>query len=144
MSTTVSGVDKTTLGTLRFDASAEPPAPRSTSLHTQHSGAEVLGQFECSIANAERHRFEVAGTTGRLVLNHPWVQADQPVDIRLQRYQQADVVRTIPPADAYAEQLRDFVKCVQGGQAPKWGIEDAVQSMTLLDRIRAATSPASV
>jgi predicted dehydrogenase len=109
-------VDKTLVGLLEFPGG-------------------VLAHFETSIANFERHRAEIAGTTGAIELHDPWIPGDRPARITVRRQDAAPEDIVIPPADSYRIEVEEFVAVCQGKAKPRWPIGDAVANMAVSDAL---------
>ena len=100
----------------------------------------VLARFHTAIDSAERHRAEIHGTTGTLVLESPWHPGDVSASIRIERHAAAAEVVTVPGADPYALEVEDFVAAAQGRRTPRWPIQDAVRNMEVIDALRNAAA----
>jgi predicted dehydrogenase len=98
----------------------------------------VLAQCETSIANFERHRVEVAGTTGAIVLEQPWVPGEGATGFTLHRSGKPAEWVAVPGSNAYQLQVEHFVDVVQGRASARWGMDDAVANMRVLDAIAAS------
>lgn len=94
-----------------------------------------LASFEASIASAERHRAEIAGTTGTLVLERPWHPGDRQARLVIRRWGEPDEVVTVAGANPYFLQLEEFVEVCAGRAAPRWTVEDAVNNMAAIDAL---------
>jgi predicted dehydrogenase len=95
----------------------------------------VLAQCEASIANFERHRVEVAGTSGVLVIEQPWIPGEADTGFTIHRLGQPPEAVTISGVDTYQLQVEHFVDVVRGRADPRWGMDDAVLNMRVLDAI---------
>jgi D-xylose 1-dehydrogenase (NADP+, D-xylono-1,5-lactone-forming) len=98
----------------------------------------VLAQCETSIANFERHRVELAGTTGTIVLDQPWVPGEGATGFTLHQSGKPTQWLAVPGANAYQLQVEHFVDVVQGRARVRWGMDDAVANMRVLDAIAAS------
>ncbi|NOZ00547.1 MAG: hypothetical protein GXP54_01485 [Deltaproteobacteria bacterium] len=96
----------------------------------------VLARFETSIANAERHRVEIAGTRARLVIDDPWVPGTDDTTLRTCMHGESDRMVAVPGADSYALQAEHFADVVTGRAAPLWPLEDSLANMAVLDALR--------
>jgi predicted dehydrogenase len=97
----------------------------------------ILARFFTSIQAAERHRAEIRGTTGTILLESPWHPGEASAAFRLQRHGREDEVISVPGADPYVLQVDDFVRACTGS-TPRWPIEDAIANMEVLDALRQA------
>lgn len=95
----------------------------------------VLAQFETSIANAERHRVEIAGSTGSIVLERPWLPGREEAQIKVCRWDEEDEVIKVEGADPYFLEVEDFVAVCKGLIVPRWSIDDAVCNMAVIDAL---------
>lgn len=110
-----SGVDRTLLGTLTF--------PNG-----------LLGTLETSIDADEEHRFELIGSHGRLILRDPWVAVDREATVEVVRDRVVVERVTVPACNPYALQVADACRAARG-EALRWGVEDAVSNMRVLDAL---------
>ena len=99
----------------------------------------ILSRFETSIADAERHRFEIGGTTARIVVDEPWVPGEGDVAIRICRHGEPDEIIAMPGTDTYRLQAEHFADVVSNGFPPRWSIDDAVANMDALDALDASS-----
>jgi D-xylose 1-dehydrogenase (NADP+, D-xylono-1,5-lactone-forming) len=99
---------------------------------------DVLAHFETSIANFERHRFEIVGTTGSLVLSSPWVPGDDPTQLVLQREGHEPETIIVPAADSYGLEVADFATACINGTSPRWPVADALAHQAVLDALFAS------
>lgn len=95
----------------------------------------VLARFETSIASAERHRLEVAGTLASLLVEDPWVPGTGDVSIRIQQRDQEDEVVKVEGAHIWRLQFEHFAEVVRGSERPQWPLEDAVSNLCVLDAL---------
>lgn len=95
----------------------------------------VVATFTSSIERAERHRVEVQGETGHLVLEAPWHPRESGERILLERH--GEPVRVIPVAGAnpYDLEVRDFVEACAGRAPLRWGLDDAIANLAVLDAL---------
>jgi D-xylose 1-dehydrogenase (NADP+, D-xylono-1,5-lactone-forming) len=98
----------------------------------------VLAQCETSIANFERHRVEVAGTLGAMVIEQPWIPGEGATGFTLHRSGRPPEWVSVPGANTYQLQVEHFVDVVQGRATARWGLDDAVANMRVLDAIAAS------
>ncbi len=95
----------------------------------------ILASFECSISNFERHRAEISGTKGSIVIDDPWIPGCQNTSFMVFREEQAAEQIVVNGNDAYLLEIEDFSKVVAGQKAPRWPIEDAVNNMKVIDAL---------
>jgi len=100
----------------------------------------VLARFETSIANYERHRVEITGTAGSIVLEHPWVPGSKPASIILHREEQPPQTIEVPPANAYTLQLEHFVHLVRSGGVDEAALQDALAMAEVMDALYASAA----
>ena len=103
----------------------------------------VLARFETSIANHERHRVEITGTTGSLVVRHPWLPLGDGPPLLLRRHGQPDEhpVPTAPgtgDVDPYLLEIAHFADVVRGRTKQRWPVEDAVRGAVVRDALAEA------
>ncbi len=113
----IDGVDRVTTGLLEFPGG-------------------VLATFTASIASAERHRAEVHGELGTIVLEDPWVAGEAGATLRIERHGEPAEELFVAGADSYRLQAQDFVDAVCQGRPPRWPAEDGVANMRVLDGLR--------
>ena len=95
----------------------------------------VLAQFETGIANAERHRAEIAGTTGSIVLERPWLPGEEEAQITVRRWDHEDELIPLEGANPYFLEVEDFVAVCRGLSEPRWSIDDALCNMAVIDAL---------
>jgi predicted dehydrogenase len=98
----------------------------------------VLAHFETAITNFERHRAEIAGETGAILLTTPWVPGDAPGRIVIRRPDVPDEEIIVAPADSYRLEAEDFVAACRGEAPPRWPIADGVANMAVIDALYAS------
>ncbi|MBI5094349.1 MAG: Gfo/Idh/MocA family oxidoreductase [Candidatus Hydrogenedentes bacterium] len=94
----------------------------------------VLASFETSIENYERHRVEIAGTEGMIVLDRPWNPGDDEARFTFRRGSWKDTIAT-PGANRFQREVEDFERVVRNGAPPRWPIADAVANMAAIDAL---------
>lgn len=95
----------------------------------------ILAQFETSIASGERHRVEIAGETGAIVLDRPWIPGDDEAQFVVRRWEKPDETIRVKGANPYQLEIEDFVAVCKGRREPRWPIQDAVNNMAVLDAL---------
>jgi predicted dehydrogenase len=103
----------------------------------------VVAQLECSIESHERHRAEIAGTLGSIVIERPWFPGRSAAQLRLRVGETEEVVET-PGGDGYELEVLDFAAAVAAGTAPRWPLADAIANMAALDALRRAAASGRV
>ena len=96
----------------------------------------VFSHFETSIASSEQHYAELCGTTGALVFPNPWVSSGEETQIILRRWGEQDKVVSVPGSDTYRLEIEDFADAVTEGRALRWGLEDAIKNMAVIDALK--------
>jgi len=97
----------------------------------------VLSSFETSIENFERHRAEIAGTEGVIVMERPWNPGGEQAQFSLRR-NDADEVITTAGANRYRLEAEDFEHVIRTGAPPRWPVADAVANMAVIDALYAS------
>jgi predicted dehydrogenase len=95
----------------------------------------ICAQFEAGIACTERHRAEVAGTTGTLVIDRPWHPGTKEARFTIRRWDHDDEIVTVRGANPYFLEVEEFVDVCCGGTKPRWSVQDAVDNMTAIDAL---------
>ncbi len=96
----------------------------------------TLATFTTSIESAERHRLEIHGESGMLVLKSPWHPGDQYAQISIQRHGEADERVSVAGDDPYYLEAQEFVEACAGKRPLRWPIADAVANMAVLDALK--------
>ena len=107
-------------------------------------GGGLLARFETSIASSERHRVEIVGSQARLVIDDPWVAIDRPPRLRIQRHEAPDELLEAPAANPYVLQFEHAAAAFSGACVPRWGIDDALENMRLVQALDEAAREARV
>lgn len=95
----------------------------------------TLAQFETSIEDYERHRVEVAGDLGAIILEDPWLPGEKDTAIILRRQDRPDERVVVPGALSYRLMVEEFVEVCRGRKQPTWGFADAVNNMLVIDAL---------
>ena len=111
-----SEVDDTVVGLLQFPGGA-------------------TGTLEVSIEAEERQSAELTGTKGAIFLDRPWFPGTDGAGFRLLRGGSETFV-SVPGGDGYALEVADLAEAVRTGRPPRWSLDDAVATMTVLDALR--------
>ncbi len=96
----------------------------------------ILATFSTSIESAERHRVEIHGETGVLVLKKPWHPGEDQAGFILQRHGEPDQFIPVTGENAYNLQAQEFVDAVSGQTPARWPVSDAVANMAVLDALK--------
>ena len=108
----------------------------------------TLVTLHAAIDGAERHRLEIHGETGHLVCEQPWhlnhhTQAAS-VSYFLERHGEARQEFTVAGDDPYNLEVEAFVQACQGGNPPRWNVEDSVKTMRVLEALSRAAQAGRV
>jgi predicted dehydrogenase len=114
----VSGVDETLAGTLRFPSG-------------------VIGHFDCSLRTFREHRYEIRGTTGRILVEEAFVLTDEKPSTIKWWHEDAYEEIEIAPANHYTLMVEDFADALLNNRPPKFAPQDAVSNMYVIDRLLA-------
>ncbi len=91
---------------------------------------DVLAQFDCGTALAERDELEVVGSEGSLFLDDPW-HCRRPL-IELRRNGETELIE-LEPVDSYRLQLENLSEAIRGVSEPLLGREDAIGQARALE-----------
>jgi predicted dehydrogenase len=94
----------------------------------------IFAYFETSISNFERHHAEIAGSDGAIIIESPWFPGDKEARFTL-RTGSGDEIITTPGANCYVLELEDFIDAVTKRRPPRWGLDDAVKNMAVIDAL---------
>ena len=123
---------------LRVSASSLGDAVDDTMVGLLEFPGGVLSHFETSIASSEQHYAEVCGTNGSLVFPNPWVSDGSEAQVLVRRWGEQDKVLSIPGADTYRLEIEDFADAIGERRVPRWGLEDAIKNMAVIDALKAS------
>jgi predicted dehydrogenase len=113
------GVDESFAGVLRFENG-------------------VLATLDVSMKAAGGSSYELIGTGGKLVVRQGFT-TDPSEEGEIQVHANGEISRIfIEPADQFQSMLKDFTASVLDGRPLRFGPEDAVANMRVLDQLRAA------
>ncbi len=109
---------------------------------TMRFPGDVLAQFDCGTALAERDELELVGSEGSLFLDDPWHCRRPAIELR----RGGEVERTLlEPADSYRLQLENLSDAIRGDGRPLLGRADALgQSRALKALFASATGGGAV
>lgn len=88
-----------------------------------------LAMFDCGFDLPYRTELEIVGEKGIISFHKPW-QPEPEAVIRIN-----GSCETLPAANQYVHQFEYFSECVREGTPPRWGPDDAVLQMRVLDAI---------
>jgi predicted dehydrogenase len=94
----------------------------------------ILAQFECSIEDHGHSRAEITGTEGAIVIPSPWFPGEAEAQFTLRQRGKEQVITT-PGANTYQLEAEDFVAAFTKQAALRWGPEDAVANMAVIDAL---------
>ena len=100
----------------------------------------ILAHFETGIVGTERHRAEIAGTTGSILLQNPWHPGEDKGELIVRRWGQPDETIPVPGVDPYQRQVEQFVQAATGGKPFSWPLDDAVNNMAVIDALFASAT----
>ncbi len=104
----------------------------------------ILAQFDCSIEDNGHARAEITGTKGAILIEQPWFPGDTEGHFTLRRGARTEEIATAG-ANGYHLEAEDFVEAYQMQRPPRWGPEDAVANMAVIDALyKSAQTGASV
>jgi xylose dehydrogenase (NAD/NADP) len=88
-----------------------------------------LALIDCGFDLPYRTELEIVGEKGIIAFHKPW-QPDPEAVIRINGSSE-----TLPPCNHYVRQFEYFSECVTEGTPPRWGPDDAILQMRVLDAI---------
>jgi predicted dehydrogenase len=97
-------------------------------------GEGRVATLSCSFASAFSQGLEVTGTEGRARLDRPWLSADAPVRIDIERGFERRT-EEIAPADAYRLMAEHFGRIVADSSQPAFPGEDGAAQAEVLDAV---------
>ncbi|ALN74543.1 Gfo/Idh/MocA family protein [Aureimonas sp. AU20] len=120
-----------------FDTDPALGTDRMMSGLAEFPGHRHLG-FTCATQLGLRQSVEILGTKGRIAIDIPFnAPAGRPVTIAVDDGRDLEgggrEVIEIPPCDQYGLQADAFSRAIRSGEAPEWGLDDAVLNMRVLD-----------
>ncbi len=122
----------------RFFAEAEPKRVEANAHFDEQTGVDltlcgslhfdegVTAQFVCSMEAEPSYPAEIIGTTGKLLIPHPWLPQAWPAELYLTRQGKTEIVRVDVPKSLehflapYTLELKHFCQCVREGCAPQF------------------------
>jgi len=100
----------------------------------------IKASFESSIGNFERHRLEITGTTGSIVIDDPWIPGNTATGFNIFRSDQKGEHFVVKGVNTYQLEIEEFADVVMGIKKPRWPVEDAVNNMKVIDALSASAS----
>lgn len=94
----------------------------------------VLAHFECSFEQYGRSYAEIEGSDGVIIIPKPWFPGEQHAEFFV-RQDDRDERISVPGADTYQLEVEDFGEACLRRSSPRWGVEDAVANMTVVDAL---------
>ena len=97
---------------------------------------ERLAQFDCSFRASRRQNYEVVGNKGSIQVLSPFVPGDVDTKIIVtDEKDSGDETITIPAVDQYKLEVEHFSECVITGSEPRYGGEDALANMRVIEAV---------
>jgi len=103
-------------------------------LELPHGATATL---EVSIESEERQSAELTGTKGAVFLDRPWFPGSEGAGFRLSK-NGVETFVPVPGGDGYELEVADFAEAVRTGRPPRWGLDDSVKTLAVLDALRAS------
>ncbi|RJO71882.1 MAG: gfo/Idh/MocA family oxidoreductase [Myxococcales bacterium] len=97
----------------------------------------VFAEFVASFAAQKRQRAEIVGAAGVLVTERPWHPYAEGVDVTLITDAGTETIRTAG-GNIYGLEADDFARALREDRAPRWGVDDAVANMDVIDALYAS------
>ncbi len=85
--------------------------------------------IDCAFDLPYRTHLEIVGESGTIVMPKPW-QPDPEATVFIK-----DEALTLPEENQYVKQFEHFSRCLIDGVAPRFGPEDAVRQMSVIDAV---------
>lgn len=128
---------------------AAPVAVQAFTTYREHGGIDLttsallsfangaLGHIQCSFATAEHQTIEIVGSSGTIRVRLPFTAWHE--NATSLTFQRADgmIEEHFAPADPYQLMVEHFVDAIQGETALCYEPQMAIQTLEVLDRIRA-------
>lgn len=97
---------------------------------------DVLAQFNCGFRSNPHNDVDIIGTDASIRVARPWgPDPDESVTLIINRNNQMETM-SIAPTDEYEVQVRNFCDAVRDHAPLRWGCEDAVAQMKVIDMLR--------
>lgn len=89
--------------------------------------------FDCGMWAAFRNTLEILGTEGRIELSSAFICRPEQASVFTVTVQDRQREEQFPPVNQYALQADDFASAVRGERPPRFGADDAVRNMRVVD-----------
>jgi predicted dehydrogenase len=99
---------------------------------TMRFPGDVLAEFDCGLAVAERDDLEVVGDQGSLFLDDPWHCRSPVIEIR---HETGVETIELEPADSYRLEAENLAAAVRGEASPLLGRDDAVAQARAIEAL---------
>jgi D-xylose 1-dehydrogenase (NADP+, D-xylono-1,5-lactone-forming) len=97
---------------------------------------DVLTEFNCGFRSNPHNDVDIIGTEASIRVSSPWGPGpDEDVDLIVNRDNRIEKI-PVPAADEYEVQVENFADAVRGESPLRWGAEDAVKQMKVVDTLR--------
>lgn len=98
--------------------------------------SHVLGHFDSGLRTYRVHSYELRGSDGRILVPEGFTMPkDRPTTIHYWHGDNYEEI-TIPPANSYQIMGEDFADALINGREPRFAIQDGVQNMQVIDRLK--------
>ncbi len=94
----------------------------------------VLAQIESSLESQLGREAKVRGTGGRILVEEAWLPSEDTVEFIVEKGGKRRV-ESVPGADPYQIQIEDFCRALLEGGQPRWGLQDAINNMKVIDAL---------
>ncbi len=94
----------------------------------------VLAAFECSIERYPKAFIEIEGTQGLIQIPEPWTPGEDKASFTMRRGDHEETF-VVPGANCFVREIDDFVRACRTRETPRWGIDDAVANMEVIDAL---------
>ncbi len=98
----------------------------------------VVGHFDCSLRTYRTHRYELRGTTGRILVGEGFTMGPTSETVIHHWHDNAYEKITVPPANSYRLMAEDFADAVLKPRQPRFHPQDGVNNMRVIDRLLAS------
>lgn len=94
----------------------------------------LVAQFEASFLTAPRVGIELLGTKGRINIRRPWHSREAAEQLHLRTAEGTTVVGCAGD-DCFRMEAADLAQAWSQKRGPRWGVDDAVKNMTILESL---------
>lgn len=91
--------------------------------------------FDCSFESAPRSGVELVGSRGRIEIPRPWLPGAEPAVVRVTDTAGTGELHTAG-VNHYQLMVEHFGECVRTGQPPRYGLQDTLENMRVLEAVR--------